>query len=71
MHWQKNRDVISISVFEKTDETKRGILRFLSSILHSLGVVSSVTLCEKILYREECDLKIGCDKPLANDLLKK
>ena len=71
MHWDKNKDVISVSVPEKTDKTKQRILRFLGSIFDPLGVISSVTLYGKILYRESCDLKIGWDKPITNDLLKK
>ena len=71
MHWNKNKDVISVSVPEKTDKTKRGILRFLASIFDPLGIISPVMLYGKILYRESCDLKIGWDKPITNDLLKK
>ena len=71
MHWDKNKDVIRVSVPEKTDETKRGRLRFLASIFDHLGIVSPATLCGKILYREACDLTIGWDKAITNDLLKK
>ena len=55
----KNRDVISVSIPEKTVETKRGILRFLASIFHPLAIVSPVALCGKILYRKVYDLEIG------------
>ena len=71
MHCDKNKDVISVSVPEKTDKTKRGILRFLAPIFDPLGIISPVTLYQKILYRESCDLNIGWDKPITNDLLKK
>ena len=71
MHWDKNRDVVSVSIPRKKDDTKRGILRFLASIFDPLGIISPITLCGKILYRESCDLKIGWDKPITNDLLKK
>ena len=71
MHWGKSKDVISVSVPEKTDKTKRGILRFLASIFDPLGIISPVTLYGKILYRESSDLKIGWDEPITNDLLKK
>ena len=71
MHWDQNKDVSSVLVPEKTDKTKRGILRFLASTFDPLGIISPVTLYRKILYRESCDLKIGWDKPITNDLLKK
>ena len=59
MHCDKNRDVISVSIPEKTVETKRGILRFLASIFDPLAIVSPVALYGKILYRKVYDLKIG------------
>ena len=46
-------------------------MRFLASIFDHLGIVSPATLCGKILYREACDLTIGWDKAITNDLLKK
>ena len=49
MHLDKKRNFISVSFPEKTDETKRGILKFLASVFDPLGIVSPVKLCRKIL----------------------
>ena len=59
MHWENDRDMISISFSAKTGETKRGILIFLASVFDSLGIISPLILYGKILFRETCDLKIG------------
>ena len=50
---------------------QRGIIQKLASIYDPLVIASSVTLYGKIIYREACDLKNGCDKELLNQVVKK
>ena len=63
----KKRDILKVMFpQEKADVTKRGILRFLASILDPLGLVSPITLTGKEVYRATCDESIPWDKDLPD-----
>jgi hypothetical protein len=63
--WDKRRDTIGVTFpdVQPAAPTKRSILGAIAKIYDPLGLVSPVTLAGKTLYREECDLSIGWDKP--------
>ena len=67
--WNKRQDTISVTVPNETVPiTKRGILTKVAKIYDLLGVASPLTLREKMLYRDACNLKQGWDQPLPADL---
>ena len=55
---------------ERARVTKRGILKKIASVYDPLGVVSSMTLTGKLLYRVACDLKMAWDTQLPSKLVK-
>jgi hypothetical protein len=63
--WDKRRDTVGVTFpdVQPAAPTKRSILGAIAKIYDPLGLVSPVTLAGKTLYREECDLSIGWDKP--------
>ena len=68
----KKRDEIGVTIpAADTQVNKRGIFQKLASIYDPLEIASLVTQYGKIIYREGCDLKIGWDKELPNQLAKK
>ena len=68
--WDKRRDTIGVTFpdVQPAAPTKRSILGAIAKIYDPLGLVSLVTLAGKTLYREACDLSIGWDKPLPDNL---
>ena len=68
--WDKRRDTIGVTFpdVQPAAPTKRSILGAIAKIYDPLGLVSPVTLAGKRLYREACDLSIGWDKPLPDNL---
>ena len=70
--WNKREDTIGISFSsEKVDATRRGILKKVARVYDPLGIVSPVTLCGKILYRDACDEKRGWDAKLSDEVTKR
>ena len=56
---------------ERTQPTMRGLLAKVVKIYDPLGLVSPLTLCGKLLYRETCDLKIAWHKEIPEQLSRK
>lgn len=50
---------------------KKIIIDDLPSIIDPFVIISPLTLCRKILYREANDLKFSSEKPIKNELSKK
>ena len=71
--WNKRLDTFAVKFPQtETDETKRGVLRYLASIYDPIGIASPVTLTGKMMiYRSICDNKLGWDQPLSVDLQHK
>lgn len=72
--WDKAADTLSIAIPEMSKESKnskREILKTLSSIYDQLGFIAPVTLRGKCIYRDSCDQKLGWDQPLTEDLEKR
>ena len=67
--WNKVHDELSVSFpEEKTEETKRGVLRKLATIYDPLGFVSPLTLQGKLLYRTICEEKLAWDEELPTNI---
>ena len=67
--WNKTRDELSVSFpDEKTEKTKRGLLRKLVTIYDPLGFASPLTLQGKQLYRRICEEKLSWDEELTSNL---
>ena len=72
LKWDKRRDKLSVAVpTEKANNTKRGILAKIAKIYDPLGVVSPLTLCGKLFYRDACNLRVGWDEQLPPNLAEK
>ena len=70
--WNKDYDKIQVTIpRETTSCTKRGILGKLARVYDPLGLVSPLTLTEKTLFRNACDLRIAWDEPLPSLLQHK
>ena len=72
MVWNKTDDTLGVTFPEPCEQvTKRGILRSLASVFDLLGLMSSVTLTGKLIYRDACDQKLPWDTQLPENLLKR
>ena len=70
--WNKREDTIGIRFpSEEVDATRRGILKKVARVYDPLGIVSPVTLCGKVLYRDACDEKRGWDAKLSDEVTKR
>ena len=70
--WDKRADQISVTIpSEETATTKRGTLQRLAKIYDPLGLASPQTLQGKLIYREACQMKLGWDEPINNNLKQK
>ena len=75
LRWDKQADEISVVIPKMaTSVTKRELLRNLARIYDPLGLVSSVTVKGKHIYREACKQKIPWDvkipEPLSAEYLQ-
>ena len=60
LKWDKQSDTLKVSFpSENVPATKRDILRTLARIYYSLGLVSPLTLEDKLIYRDVCDPKLA------------
>ena len=70
--WDKKEDSLQIHIPEvKVTQTKRGILKFISSIYDPTGVICPTTLLGKDIYRQVCELKLSWDQPLQGEILNR
>ena len=69
--WNKVKDTFEVN-FHVPDQptTKKGILKFLTSIYDPVGIISPVTLLAKDMYRDACNLKLSWNQRLPEDLRK-
>ena len=67
--WNKTNDTLTIE-FSRTEveALKRGILRYLAAIFNPLGVVSTINLKGKFVFRDACQANITWDKELPMSL---
>ena len=72
VYWNKETDEIGI-VIPKTDDenTKRGILAFLAKLFDKLGIIAPVILKGKVIFRELCEIKIGWDQKVPEEMQKR
>ena len=70
--WDKAANTLDVT-FPKfdVDPTKRGILHKLASCYDPLGLVPSILLDRKSIYREVCELGTTWDKQVPKAMLKK
>ena len=72
LKWDKQSDTLKISFpSEEVPATKRGILSKLAKIYDPLGLVSPLTLEEKLLFRDVCDAKLTWDVEINKEQLKR
>ena len=70
--WDKKRDTIQVSFpSQAADTTKRGILGKIAKVYDPLGLVSPLTLCGKMLYRDACDIWVTWNTQLPGDLINR
>lgn len=72
LKWDKQCDTLKVTFpSENVLTTKRGILRKLARIYDPLGLVSPLTLEDKLMYRDVCDAKLPWDVDLSSVQLEK
>ena len=60
LKWDKENDTLAVEFpLAPIHPTKRGILGKVAKIYDPLGFVSPITLRGKLLYREDCELKVA------------
>ena len=70
--WGKKRDTIQVSFLSQAaDPTKKGILGKIAKVYHPLGLVSTLTLSGKMLYRGARDIRVSWDTQLPGDLMNR
>ena len=70
--WTKQDDQLEVKFLQRqTEATKRGILQYLASVYDPVGLISPTLLCGKMIFRDTCNLKIGWDMKLSDQLKRK
>ena len=70
--WDKEKDELKVKFpTEEVQPTKRGVLSKLAKLYDPLGLVSPVTLKDKVIFRNVCDEKQAWDAKLAGPLLQR
>jgi hypothetical protein len=63
--WMTGTDTLGMQVGSSVcPETKRGVLKILSSVFDPLGIVSPFVLKAKLVFQGECRMRKGWDDPL-------
>ena len=72
LRWDKKlTKLASQFLSEETATTKRGTLQRLAKIYDPLGLASPQTLQGKLICREACQMKLGWDAPIGNNIKQK
>ena len=70
--WTKQDDQLEVKFLQRqTEATKRGILQCLASVYDPVELISPTLLCGKMIFRDTCNLKIGWDMKLSDQLKRK
>ena len=70
--WNKQDDQLELKFPQRQREAiKRGALQYLESVYGLTGLISPVFVREKMIFREICNLKIGWDMKLSDQLKRK
>ena len=68
----KQDDQLEVKFSQRqTEVTKRGVMQYLASVYDPTGLISPTLVRGKMIFRETCDLKIGWDTKLPDQLKRK
>ena len=76
LEWNKYTDYLNCNwediynYLQNLPPTKRSVLRFAAKIFDPLGILSSFTVCQKMMFQSLCVNKKGWDEQLEGDSLK-
>ena len=70
--WNKQDDQLEVNFLQhQTEATKRGVLKYLASVYHQVGLILPTLVCGMMIFGEICNLNISKNTGLLDQLKSK